>query len=97
VFMKHMPRTWKKGKRKPGKRDLKAWKPMECRPDVDNLYKKLADSLLKEDSGIWCAAILKIWVPDEIPEGTYFINVPKFFEFIVQYLKEKLTSDYILV
>src|SRR5665811_121496 len=28
VFMKHMPKTWKKGVRKPGKRDLNAWQPM---------------------------------------------------------------------
>lgn len=91
AFMKHMPNSWKTGKRKPGKRDLMAWKPMKSRPDVDNLYKKLADSLLREDSEIWCAAIIKIWVPDEISEGTYFINVPAFFEFIVQYLKDTLS------
>lgn len=93
VFMKHMPKSWKKGVRKPGKRDLMAWKPMKSKPDVDNYYKKLADSLLKEDSEIWCCAPLKIWIPDEIEEGTFFINVPEFFEYIVQYLKEKLRDS----
>jgi Holliday junction resolvase RusA-like endonuclease len=95
AFMKHMPKSWKKGKRKPGKRDQMAWQPMTCRPDVDNFFKKTADSLLREDSEIWCAAMLKFWIPDEIPEGTYFINVPEFFQFIVQYLKEKLVSDHV--
>jgi len=89
--MKNMPKTWRKGKRKPGKRDLMAWQPMKAKPDVDNFFKKLADSLLKEDKDIWCAAILKIWVPDEIEEGTYFIDVPSFFESIVSFLKEKLS------
>ncbi len=96
VFMKHMPKSWKTGVRKPGKRDLMAWKPMTVKPDIDNLFKKLADSLLKEDSGIWCTAILKIWVPDQIPEGTYFIDVPEFFNFIVQFLRDKLHSEFVL-
>lgn len=96
VFMKHMPKTWRKGKRKPGKRDLMAWKPMQVRPDIDNYFKKMADSLLKEDCELWCAAMLKIWVPDEIPEGTYFMNVPEFFEFIVSYLREKMISAYVI-
>lgn len=91
VFMRHMPKTWKKGVRKPGKRDLMAWKPMKTKPDVDNYFKKLTDSLMREDSEIWCAAIMKLWIPDEVPEGTFFINVPEFFEFVVEYLKETLT------
>jgi Holliday junction resolvase RusA-like endonuclease len=90
VFMKHMPKSWRFGKRKPGKRDLNAWKPMENRPDVDNFFKKLADSLCKEDRKIWCAAILKIWIPDTVEEGTYFINLPDFFKFCVDYLKKSL-------
>jgi Holliday junction resolvase RusA-like endonuclease len=96
AFMKHMPKSWKKGMRKPGKRDLMAWKPMESKPDVDNFFKKLADSLLVQDSGIWCAGILKIWIPDEVEEGTYFINVPEIFEFVVSYLREKLRDDIVL-
>lgn len=92
VFMKHMPKTWRKGVRKPGKRDLRAWTPMLTRPDVDNFYKKLADSLVREDNLLWCAAILKIWIPDEIEEGTYFINVPEFFSSIVAFLKQSLSS-----
>ncbi len=87
VFMKHMPKTWKKGIRKPGKRDLMAWKPMQVKPDIDNFYKKTSDSLLKEDKMIWAMAALKIWIPDEIEEGTYFINAPSVFETIVSYLK----------
>ena len=93
--MKHMPKTWKKGIRRPGKRDLMAWKPMESRPDIDNYTKKILDSLLLEDKKIWCLAPLKIWVPDEIEEGTYFINVPEFFDFIVKYMKEKLLDDFV--
>lgn len=93
AFMKHMPKTWKKGIRKPGRRDLMAWQPMKVRPDVDNYFKKLADSLMKEDSEIWCAAIMKIWVPDEIEEGTYCINIPSFFEFAIQYLRDKLRDQ----
>jgi hypothetical protein len=89
--MKHMPKTWKKGIRKPGKRDLMAWKPMCTKPDIDNFYKKTSDSLLKEDKGVWAIAPMKIWIPDEIEEGTYFINVPSLFEIIVEYLKEKLS------
>lgn len=96
VFMKHMPATWKKGKRKPGKRDQMAWQPMKKRPDVDNFYKKTTDSLCKEDKEIWCAAMMKIWIPDEIPEGIYFINVPELFQFIVDFLREKLVSQVIL-
>lgn len=92
VFLKHMPKSWKKGIRKPGRRDLMAWKPMLSKPDVDNYFKKLADSLLKEDSVIWCAAIIKVWVPDEVEEGTYFINVPDFFESAVSYVREKLVD-----
>lgn len=91
VFMKHMPKTWRKGKRKPCKRDLMAWKPLMNRPDIDNFVKKLFDSLLKEDKIVWCLAPLKIWIPDEIEEGTYFINVPPLFETIVNYVKETLT------
>jgi len=90
VFMKHMPKTWKKGIRKAGKRDLLAWKPMCAKPDLDNFYKKTSDSLLKEDKGIWCAGIIKIWIPDEVEEGTYFINVPEIFESVVEYLKTVL-------
>lgn len=93
AFMKRMPKSWKKGTRKPGKRDKMAWQPMKCRPDVDNYYKKLADSLVIEDREIWCAGILKFWIPDEIPEGIYFINVPEVFDFVVKYLKEKLLGD----
>lgn len=93
VFMKHMPKTWKKGIRKPGKRDLMAWQPMTSRPDIDNYMKKICDSLLKEDAEIWCATIMKIWIPDEIEEGTYFMNVPDFFQFIVAYLRDKLTGQ----
>jgi Holliday junction resolvase RusA-like endonuclease len=96
VFMKHMPKTWKKGVRRPGKRDLMAWKPMESRPDIDNYVKKILDSLMSEDKKIWCLAPLKVWVPDEIEEGTYFINVPEFFDFVVKYLKEKLLDDLVL-
>lgn len=92
VFMKHMPKTWKTGVRKPGKRDLMAWKPMECKPDVDNYVKKIFDSLLRDDKKIWCAAPMKIWVPDNVEEGTYFINVPELFEFTVRYLQEKLNG-----
>jgi len=91
VFMKHMPKTWKKGVRKPGKRDLMAWQPMCAKPDIDNFYKKTSDSLLKEDKMVWAIAPMKIWIPDEIEEGTYFINVPYLFEIIVEYLKDKLT------
>lgn len=96
VFMKHMPPSWKKGIRKPGKRDLMAWQPMKSRPDIDNFFKKTADSLMKEDKEIWCATVIKIWIPDEIPEGTYFINVPEFFQFIIEFLREKLRSEYVI-
>ena len=37
----------------------------------------------------WCMCALKIWIPDEIEEGTYFINVPFIFDAIVEYLKQK--------
>lgn len=90
VFMKHMPKSWKKGKRKLGKRDLMAWKPMKSRPDVDNYFKKTGDSLLKEDKEVWSAVMMKIWIPDEIEQGTYFIYVPDFFLFIIEYLREKM-------
>jgi len=89
AFMKHMPKTWRKGIRKAGKRDLMAWKPMQNRPDIDNLLKKILDSLLKEDKHIWCMCALKIWIPDEVEEGTYFINVPFIFDAIIEYLKQK--------
>lgn len=92
VFMKHMPKTWRKGKRKPGKRDIMAWTPMKSRPDIDNFYKKLADSLVREDNIIWAICPLKIWIPDEIEEGTYFINVPDLFCSIVAFMKEALSS-----
>lgn len=92
VFMKHMPKTWRKGKRKPCKRDLMAWTGMQAKPDIDNYFKKLADSLMDEDKGIWCAGVMKIWVPDGIEEGTYFIDVPLLFETVVEFLKEKLTQ-----
>lgn len=91
VFMKHMPKTWRKGKRKPCKRDLMAWQPMKAKPDIDNFFKKLADSLMKEDKELWCVGIIKIWIPDEIQEGTYFMNVPSIFEGAINYLKEKLS------
>ena len=91
IFMKHMPKTWRTGVRKPGKRDLRAWTAMDAKPDIDNFYKKTSDSLLKEDKGVWCAGIIKIWIPDEIEEGTYFIDVPLIFTSVVDYLKEKLT------
>ncbi len=93
AFMRHMPKSWKKGKRKPGKRDKMAWQPMVCKPDIDNYYKKTSDSLLTEDSSIWAAGILKFWVPDEVTEGIYFIRVPEVFDFVLQYLKEKLGGD----
>ena len=73
-----------------------ARKPMLTKPDVDNYFKKLSDSLMREDSEIWCAAILKFWVPDEIPEGTFFINVPELFEFMVDYIRENLRERYVL-
>jgi Holliday junction resolvase RusA-like endonuclease len=91
VFMKHMPKSWKKGIRKEGKRDLNAWKPMKSKPDIDNFYKKLSDSLLKEDKDIWCAGIMKIWIPDEVEEGTYFINVPSIFDSVIDYLKDAIS------
>jgi len=93
AFMRNMPKSWKTGIRKAGKRDKMAWQPMKCKPDIDNYFKKTADSLLIEDSGIWCAGMLKIWVPDEVEEGIYFINVPEVFDFAVKYLKEKLVGD----
>jgi hypothetical protein len=65
---------------------------MENKPDIDNFTKKIFDSLLKEDKKIWCTAPLKIWIPDEIEEGTYFIDVPLFFETVVHYLKQTLTK-----
>lgn len=89
VFMKHMPKSWRKGIRKAGKRDLMAWKPMKSKPDVDNLIKKIFDSMLKEDNLIWCMCALKIWIPDEVEEGTYFINVPVIFDTIIDYMKQK--------
>jgi Holliday junction resolvase RusA-like endonuclease len=93
VFMKHCPTSWKKGKRKPGKRDLMAWQPMKSRPDVDNFCKKIFDSLLQEDKEVWCVGLLKIWIPDEVEEGTYFIYVPELFQFVVSYLSKKLTQS----
>lgn len=93
IFMKHMPKTWRAGKRKPGKRDLMAWMPMENRPDVDNYLKKMIDSLLPEDRKIWCCAPMKIWIPDHVKEGTYFINVPDFFQYCVEYLKKKIDGS----
>jgi len=92
VFMKHCPASWKKGKRKAGKRDLMAWQPMKSRPDVDNFCKKIFDSLLKEDKEVWCVGLLKIWIPDEVEEGTYFIYLPDFFQFCVDYLKGLLSD-----
>jgi hypothetical protein len=67
-----------------------AWKPMRVRPDVDNYFKKLTDSLLSEDGTIWCAGIIKIWIPDEVEEGTYFFNVPSIFAAVVDCLKDRL-------
>lgn len=93
VFMKHMPKTWRSGKRKPGKRDIMAWKGMGARPDVDNFYKKTSDSLMKEDKLVCFVGLIKIWVPDEIEEGTYFINVPSLFQGVVNYLQEKLEGQ----
>ena len=93
VFMKHCPKSWRAGKRKPGKRDLMAWQPMKNKPDVDNFYKKLSDSLASEDKNIWCCGLIKIWIPDHVDEGTYFINVPDFFQFSVDYLKQKLSGS----
>jgi hypothetical protein len=92
VFMKHCPASWKKGIRKPGKRDFMVWQPMKNRPDVDNYCKKIFDSLLPEDREVWCAAIMKIWIPDEVEEGTYFIYVPDFFQAVVDYLKSVLSK-----
>lgn len=93
VFMRHMPKTWRKGVRKPGKRDLMAWKPMKSRPDIDNFYKRVSDTLMKEDNLVWCVGIMKLWVPDEIEEGTYFMNVPFIFESVLKYVKDKLSGE----
>ena len=67
-----------------------AWTPMKAKPDIDNFFKKLADSLMKEDKELWCVGIIKIWIPDHVQEGTYFMNVPLLFESAVSFLKEKI-------
>lgn len=56
IFWLPMPDSWSK-KRKA----LYYGKPHQQRPDLDNLYKAVLDSLYGEDSHIWCAQIEKRW------------------------------------
>ena len=56
VFVCPMPKSWSKKKKLE-----QAGKPMQQRPDADNLCKALMDALLKEDSTVWKLEIEKIW------------------------------------
>lgn len=56
TFFISMPKSWSKKKR----REM-AGKPHQQRPDCDNYFKGLTDSLLSEDSHIWAINAKKYW------------------------------------
>lgn len=59
IFHMPMPKSWSKKKR--AEMD---GKPHQSRPDVDNLFKALADALYQDDSCIWNVSITKRWAVD---------------------------------
>ena len=56
IFVLPMPKSWPKGKRKSF-----MGTHHQQRPDVDNLFKALADCIFKDDSHISDVRITKIW------------------------------------
>ncbi len=56
VFHMPMPKSWSKKKRA-----VHDQLPHQQKPDVDNLFKSLADALFQDDSHIWNVTISKQW------------------------------------
>ncbi len=55
-FWLPMPASWSKRKR-----EAMFGTPHQQKPDLDNLFKAVTDSLRPEDSGIWATSITKRW------------------------------------
>ena len=56
VFHIPMPKSWSKKKK-----DFHNHRPHLQKPDVDNLFKALADAIYSDDSHIWDVRITKLW------------------------------------
>lgn len=82
VFYKHMPKSWRKWKRK-----LHEWTGNQNKPDLDNYIKAFFDGLMKEDKRIWCHGAMKLWVPDHVEEGIVIVDARQYFTSLVDFLQ----------
>lgn len=56
MFILPMPKSWSKAKKE--KMD---GEPHTQTPDIDNIFKALADAVHKDDSHIWNIKLYKLW------------------------------------
>lgn len=64
-FFFAMPKSWSKKKRQE-----MGWKPMQSRPDTDNLFKAFTDTIFYKyekhnDCEIWNACYSKVWAEED--------------------------------